>query len=383
MLRPLLATLVATSLAIPASAQAIHRWDFSGTGTTVFDRVGTVDGTIIGGATLNGTGELLLDGLDDHVEFPSGILGDLNAATFEAWYRWDDASAPDWSRVMDFGSSSGGAGQSGTGLTYVVMTPQGNLGSEPLGIIKDDQNPNSTRAPGVATTALGTVAHIALTIDSDANEMELYYDGAPQGAVFMPDELRGVDDVNNWLGRSQWQNNPFFEGMLTEFRIYDRALSDLEIAVSYSLGPDAGSIGTNYCGPAPINSSGGSARMSADGSTLISANAVTLTCSDMPRFVFGFVIVSRTQGFIQNPAGSAGHLCVSGAIGRYVGPGEIMNSGTNGAISIGIDLNGIPQPNGLVQAMPGESWNWQTWFRDSVGGTVTSNFSDGIEIVLQ
>ena len=46
-----------------------------------------------------------------------------------------------------------------------------------------------------------------------------------------------VDD-NNWLGRSQW-NDPVFVGKFNEFRIYDVALTEAEIAESNAEGPDA------------------------------------------------------------------------------------------------------------------------------------------------
>ena len=35
---------------------------------------------------------------------------------------------------------------------------------------------------------------------------------------------------------------------------------------------------------------------------------------------------------------------------------------------------------GLVAVMPGDTWNFQAWHRDFVGGSVTSNFSDGLSV---
>ena len=68
---------------------------------------------------------------------------------------------------------------------------------------------------------------------------------------------------------------------------------------------------------------------------------------------------------------------LGGSIGRYVGVGQIRNSGGTGSFAIRLDLNQIPQPNGFVAAQPGETWNFQAWYRDSIGGTATSNFSNG------
>jgi hypothetical protein len=47
-----------------------------------------------------------------------------------------------------------------------------------------------------------------------------------------------LDDRNMWLGRSNWQD-PFFNGLLDEFRIYNGFRSDDEIAASFAAGPNA------------------------------------------------------------------------------------------------------------------------------------------------
>lgn len=141
-------------------------------------------------------------------------------------------------------------------------------------------------------------------------------------------------------------------------------------------------VGTNYCQANP-NTTGVIARMSGFGSGSISANELTLTASDMPRLVFGFFIVSETEGFAANPGGSEGNLCLSGSVGRFVAPGQIQNSGLDGVIDLDVDLMAIPQPNGPVLPNAGSTWRFQCWFRDAgPGGMPTSNFTDGIAITL-
>jgi hypothetical protein len=105
-----------------------------------------------------------------------------------------------------------------------------------------------------------------------------------------------------------------------------------------------------------------------------------LRASDLSLSSFGFFLTSRTQGFVMNPGGSAGNLCLAGAIGRYVGPGQIKNSGTSGAFELLLDLSATPTPTGLVQIQAGETWNFQAWHRDAVGGVATSNFTHGRSI---
>ncbi|MEM9382545.1 MAG: hypothetical protein AAGB93_21510, partial [Planctomycetota bacterium] len=85
-----------------------------------------------------------------------------------------------------------------------------------------------------------------------------------------------------------------------------------------------GGIGTSYCGPAVPNSSGASAVITLTGSPIVSLNSVTATVNSMPTAAFGFFLASQTQGFIPQPGGSLGNLCLGGSIGRYVGPGQIQ-----------------------------------------------------------
>ena len=147
---------------------------------------------------------------------------------------------------------------------------------------------------------------------------------------------------------------------------------------------NGGGLGASYCGPAVVNSSGAPASIIAAGSAVAMDNDVTLTNTGMPANAFGFFIVSQTQGFTANPGGSEGNLCLGGAIGRYVGPGQIQNSGPAGMISLVLDLTDVPQPLGSVAVASGETWNFQMWFRDtSAAGTPTSNFSNGVQIDFQ
>ena len=139
------------------------------------------------------------------------------------------------------------------------------------------------------------------------------------------------------------------------------------------------SIGTNYC-VAAVNSSGAAASMSAQGSVRVADNSLTITASNMPSNAFGVFLTSSSQGFVQMPGGSQGNLCLAGRIGRFVGPGQIQNSGAAGSISLVLDLTRHPNPTGFVGVQPRERWNFTAWYRDTAMGVSTSNFADGLEI---
>ena len=138
-------------------------------------------------------------------------------------------------------------------------------------------------------------------------------------------------------------------------------------------------IGTVYC-DATVNSSGRAASIIGSGSAEAALNDLTLTVIDLPFVSSGYFIVSRSQAFITNPGGSQGNLCVGSNAGRYLG--QVGNSGLIGSFSITVDTSAIPQPTMTVPALPGETWNFQCWYRDQNPG-ITSNFSRGYSVTFQ
>lgn len=144
--------------------------------------------------------------------------------------------------------------------------------------------------------------------------------------------------------------------------------------------PGGGSLGTNYCA-AVANSTGATGSISASGSILAASNDVTLTGSGLPSGQFGIFVTSAVSGFVPNPAGSNGNLCLAGSLGRFVGPGQILQIDGTGEASLTIDLTSIPSGAGTIAVAAGDTRFFQAWHRDGVGGG--SNFTNGLEITFQ
>ncbi len=71
--------------------------------------------------------------------------------------------------------------------------------------------------------------HVAAVVEPGS--MQIYLDGmvvASGSTSVVPSDLGKT--TNNWLGRSQYSADGYFMGSLDDFRIYDYALSDAEIA---------------------------------------------------------------------------------------------------------------------------------------------------------
>jgi len=62
-----------------------------------------------------------------------------------------------------------------------------------------------------------------------------------------PTPLSAINDINNWLGRSQW-GDPMFSGSYNEFRIYNNALDPVSAAASYFNGVTNASTDTASLG---------------------------------------------------------------------------------------------------------------------------------------
>ena len=142
-----------------------------------------------------------------------------------------------------------------------------------------------------------------------------------------------------------------------------------------------GSIGEAYCGPGVPNSTGFPSEMSLTGSNISEFGSMTLQASGLPPSSFGFFLAAQSDGFASMPGGSQGNLCLGGAIGRFVDPGQIGNSGSTGTLSLEIDPRSLPGPNGPILPSFGGQWYFQAWHRDA-NPTTTSNFSDAVAIYI-
>lgn len=213
-----------------------HRYSFSGSGVKVVDSMGTASGTVVN-TQLNGSGKLTLAAatLAQYVDLPNGIISQLGDATVEVWFTVSAAGGV-WERVFDFGSSDAGEGNQGLGATYLFFSPKSN-NSQIHGIIHTSST-NGELLVSDALTAVDKTVVVALVVDDSHDTLTLYKDGTFRSAVAFLGHLSEIQDVNNWLGRSQFKD-PVFRGTIDELRIYGSALSASAIAKSFGAGPDA------------------------------------------------------------------------------------------------------------------------------------------------
>lgn len=78
-----------------------------------------------------------------------------------------------------------------------------------------------------------------MVIDVSAQSMAIYQDGSPIANCALAHPLSAIDDVNNWLGHSNYVADVDLSGTFDEFRIYSAALTASELNASFVAGPDA------------------------------------------------------------------------------------------------------------------------------------------------
>lgn len=127
-----------------------------------------------------------------------------------------------------------------------------------------------------------------------------------------------------------------------------------------------------------VNGFGAPARLRIVGSDEVAFSDLRLMVTGVPPVTTVLPLFSRATDFIPMAGGSSGTLCLGGAIGRSF-PVPLSIPFVQ-HVTIPVFPNAMPQPSGPVQAMAGETWYMQVWYRDAFSGAGPSNFSDAIAI---
>lgn len=228
----------------PLETSLIHRYSFDGEGTLAVDSKFAAHGDVVG-TTLAGDGTLLLLGEQStqYVNLPNRLISGLTDATFEAWLTWHGGGA--WQRIFDFGNNSAGEDLLGsTGTSYLFLTTSSGTDATrmPPTAMRASFSTNGVDdeeiCHGTSPFPIDTPTHVALVVDQVNQLMTLYLDGALHQACELTRPLSLIDDVNNWLGHSNYMADVDLAASYDEFRIYNAALTAEELADSFAAGPD-------------------------------------------------------------------------------------------------------------------------------------------------
>jgi len=206
---------------------ALSYWKFDeGSGTTATDSYGPSDGTLENGPVWEAghSGDALhFDGTEDYVSIPHDPRFYVSAVTVCAWINADTWSAE--TLENNIVSNANGATYSGFTLragddgrlAFVVGTGDGNWGTAQTG-------------PLMST---GTWTHVVGMFDG--SWINVYIDGVKRTWESHSRSLWNSTYPIN-IGRSPYHADRFFDGLIDEVAIFDRTLTEAEVAELYASG---------------------------------------------------------------------------------------------------------------------------------------------------
>jgi len=194
-------------------------------GTTTADTSGNGHtATLVGGATFASglqNNAVTMDGSNQYVSLPNGIVSGLTSFSISAWVKL--SAATQWSRIFDFGTGTS---------TYMFLTP--NAGNMKLRF--SITTGGSGQEEQISAPALPTSSWQHVVVTLAANTGTVYVNGVQAGQnTNMTLNVASLGNTRqNWLGRSEYSVDPYLNGQCDNFRIYNRALSAADVQTLYA-----------------------------------------------------------------------------------------------------------------------------------------------------
>jgi len=197
----------------------------AGTGTRTFSTthmVGTHALNLAGSSNANGA----------YVVVPASLnaMGATTAVTIACWVNITTDRG--WARVWDFNNSST------AGYMFLTTFQQQATPNSVRFAITQTNNGAEQVISSTGQLTTGAWHHIVVVLDVGATYTgTLYIDGAVAGTntamTLRPSTIGNT--ANNWIGRSAFAADPYFAGLVDDFRVYNRALTAAEITMLYAV----------------------------------------------------------------------------------------------------------------------------------------------------
>lgn len=246
-----------------------------------------------------------LNGSSDSVALP-GAAVNYKQITVAAWVYWNGGNM--WQRIFDFGNDTN---------HYLFVTP---FGAEGIRFAIKNGGSEQVLGTGWALSA-NCWNHVAVTLTGSS--ATLYLNGAQvassTGITISPADFA---PSLNYLGRSQFANDPLFNGKIDDFRIYNYALSATEIANLFAIAPAAptGLSATGGNGSAGVslawNSSAGATSYHVKRATSPDGPYTTIYTGSATAFTDYTVSPGTTYYYIVTAVSSLGESVASSAVSQ-------------------------------------------------------------------
>ena len=247
LLLPLLPSLAQTANAAPVSGVGIvtsnlmmyydyrNYNSYSGTGTTVVDASGNGNtGSLVNSPTYSHSASdsyLSFSAASSQYQSVPSFTADFSAG-FSISFRADFGSVSTWERIIDFGN--------GNASSNILVARSGN--SNDLWFETYGTSANNTALPlgnckVVSGIANNTINNWTIVVAANGASCAIYKDGVAQSVTFSGTDISPVDNVSrtaNYIARSNWSADSYFEGKIYNVAIYNKALTALEATQNYN-----------------------------------------------------------------------------------------------------------------------------------------------------
>ena len=221
---------------------------------------GILNGASINKESIVGKGCVYFNGKDNYVEYPRNKVYFNGDYSISIWCKMITASL--WERILDFNQDKPQAGNSVTWLigrshkagTHDMWFDQWvTYKGIPVESIPDIMQQNPANAYLQYDIIPNQWAHYVIVYNSKSKNpngikknrkgeevplegiVTLYVNGEKTGTNTFCLKPQDVPTLCNWLGRSRFAPDPYYNGYMDDFRIYNRILSQKETRKLYSM----------------------------------------------------------------------------------------------------------------------------------------------------
>jgi len=250
-------------LSLPLNAALVDMWTFNDVPVGAVADGATSVGVNGGVAVMRGAGVNSIStpgarGIDlpgggsataGYIDLPNGIVSVHNEITLNTWVSINGIQP--WSRIFDFGSTDIGTGSQGgeligpggggEGTEYIMISAMNGTDPNVHRLEYRENRTTINTTDGPANFTLGS-QHMWTFVWDDIGggqaTQAYYFDGnlVAQSPAFNA-SLTNLNDVNNWLGRSNWTGDANTDGTYDQFEIYNTAFTAGEAQAAFAAGP--------------------------------------------------------------------------------------------------------------------------------------------------
>lgn len=211
----------------------VHRFSFSGAGTTSPDLMGGAEAILRGDAALDGQGAVSFPAQGDgFVELPAGLLADSSSFTVLVWLSMQTEACGQRALELSDAPATG----AGPLRTSLLLTPYDCPGGLPALGVSAGTVP--LRLSGGAPIEPSTLVQLGLSFSARSQTLRLIVDGMVQDEQSLPLDARAVQGAMGTLGGANL-GAPQLHGTITELRVYASRLTPQELLEVHTRGPDA------------------------------------------------------------------------------------------------------------------------------------------------